>query len=157
MNHTGAIKIIGRKGDIIHAAPSRHTTLRQAAESMSRRNIDQAIVELMNEALSRLTVLAYERDDSGALCNIDAATGRILIPLPWGKVGHTRWGLSQLESKVMRRILFNRQSNGVALYQYERSRRAWFVNLQEYPVGVRLDEWQVGVSEYRAARMSLSG
>lgn len=150
------IHTIARKEGIAQTTPQRHTTVQRAAQALSRRNVDQATTELLNEALARLVLLTYERDEAGALCNVDGTTGKVLIPLPWGRAGHTKWGLSPSESDAMRRIMFTRQRVGVPLFFFDRSRRAWFCNLEDYPDGAvvlaQLKEWEIGVGEYREAR-----
>lgn len=146
------IRMVDRKGDIAQASPQRHTTIQRAAESLSRRVVDSATVEVLNEALARLTVLCYERDDDGQLCNVDGATGRVLIPLPWGRGGYSKWGLTSTEATILRRIMFTRQRNGLPLFFYERSRRAWFLNLGEYGAIPVLKEWELSIAEYRKAR-----
>jgi hypothetical protein len=156
MNNNGIVRIIERKERIAQASPTRHTNIQRAAQSLSRRNVDQAITELLNEALGRLTVLCYERGDDGQLVNVDGVTGRVLVPLPWGKAGYAKWGLSPSEGDTMRAIMFTRQRNGVPLFFFDRSRRAWFVNLEDYPDGevvlAQIQEWEIGVAEYREAR-----
>jgi hypothetical protein len=155
-NLNGLAAIVTRKHDIAQAAPSRHTTIQRAAQALSRRSVDTAIVEVLNEALARLTALCYERDDNGVLVNVDAPTGRICVPLPWGRAGYAKWGLTFSEGEVMRRIMFTRQAQGLPLFFFERSRRAWYLNLKEYPSGKRvvaqLKEWEITVGEYRQAR-----
>ncbi len=149
-------RVTQRKAAIAQAAPERHTAVRRAAEALSRRTIDQATVELLNEALARLCVLCYERDEDGRLCNIDPATGRVLVPLPWGKMGYAKWGLTATEGDAMRRIMLARQRDGLPLFHFDRSRRAWFVNLDDYGDGGQvlgqMREWEITVGEYRAVR-----
>ncbi len=77
-------------------------------------NVDGAICELMNEALCRVVALAYETD-AGGLCNLDAATGKILFALPWGRNGASQWGLRQSEANILRQILFDWQAAGTTL------------------------------------------
>ncbi len=144
--------IWARKMAISNADPDRYTAIQRAAQALSRRNVDQAVCELLNEAHSRLIVLCYEYDDTGRLVNVDAPTGKLLIPLPWGKAGYKKWGLAPSEADTFRRIMFARQHNGLPLFFFDRSRRAWFVNLREYPALPVLAEWEIGVGEYRAAR-----
>lgn len=151
-NHNGIVRVVTRKEGIAQASPARHTTIQRAAQNLSRRNVDQAITELLNEALARLTVLCYERGDDGQLCNVDAVTGRVLVPLPWGKAGYAKWGLSASEADSMRAIMFTRQRVGVPLFHYDRSRRAWFLNLRDYPALPVVNEWEIGIGEYRDAR-----
>jgi hypothetical protein len=148
----GIFHTIARKESVEGLQPSRHTNIQRAAESLSRLNVDTAIVELLNEAHSRLIVLCYQRDNSGALVNVDGATGRILIPLPWGKAGCAKWGLTVTEGETMRRIMFARQRSGLPLFHFDRSRRSWYVALADYPTLPVVAEWNIGVTEYRAAR-----
>ena len=142
---------IARKESVQGVQPARHTALRQAAESLSRRNVDQATTELLNEAHSRLIQLCYELD-AGRLCNVDEATGRILVPVCWGKKGHAKWGLTPSEANALRRIIFDRQRNGLPLFFFDRSRRAWYLNLADYPAMPVLKEWEISATEYRMAR-----
>jgi hypothetical protein len=150
--NNGIYEKLTRKSVIIESQPQRHTHIARAAANLSRRNVDQATVELLNEAHARLIVLCYERDESGQLCNVDPATGKVLIPLPWGKSGHAKWGIAPSEADALRAIMFARQQNGVPLFHFDRSRRAWYVNLADHPALPVLAEWQISVAEYREAR-----
>lgn len=154
------IKTISRKESIVQAAPARHSALRKAAEALSLRNVDQAICELMNEALARLAQLAYEQD-SGGFCNIDRATGKLLIPLPFGRLGHAKWGMRPIEAVILRQILFDWQRAGAALFVYDKSRRAWFVDLRTFVDAPAANRWlthhQIDVGVYRAARVKKLG
>jgi len=144
-----------RKLDVSRSAPERHTNLRAIAEELSLRNVDAATCELLNEALARLVHLAYEVD-AGGLCNVDAATGRFLIPLPWGRNGAAQWRLRRQESNILREILFAWQKEQPALLLYDRSRRAWFVNLLAFgSIGIAkawLRAHPVTIPLYRAGR-----
>lgn len=146
------IRAVARKEIVAQASPQPRTTLQRAAETLSRRNVDNATIELLNEALARVTLLCYERDEGGVLCNVDGATGKVVIPLPWGRGGYKRWGISVTEADAMRAIMFARQRNGVALFSFDRSRRAWYLNLRDYPALPRLSEWTISLAEYREAR-----
>jgi hypothetical protein len=147
-----------RKQALSTAQPHRYTGLRAAAESLSLRNVDAATCELMNEALGRLVMLAYEQD-AGTFCNVDSATGKLLIPLPWGSNGGHRWGLRPSESNTLRRILMDWQHPGPSLLQYDRQRRAWHVNLSAYANYHMAKGWlrkhQVTIGVLRTARAKL--
>jgi hypothetical protein len=149
-----------RKLEISHAQPERFTSLRQAAAALSRRNVDAAVCELLNEALSRLVLLLYETD-AGGLANIDSLTGRVLIPLPWGKNGHARWGIRPSEANVLRDILFGWQEQPPALIFYEWTRHSWFVDLDAFGSAGIARAWlrahQVTVGLYRTARAKRVG
>ncbi len=149
------IATMERKVAVSETAPQRHKTLRAIAESVSLRNVDGAVCELMNEALARLVTLAYEQD-AGGFCNVDNATGRVLIPLPWGRNGHGRWNLRPQEANILREVLFGWEHDAPALLRYDRMRRSWFVNLRDYANIHLAKKWmvkhQVGITEYRAAR-----
>jgi len=156
----GLAMTMERKVGLSVAAPQRHTGLRAAAQSLSLRNVDQAICELMNEALARLVALAYETD-SGGYCNMDGATGKLLIPLPWGSNGATRWGLRPQEANIMRQVLFDWEQCAPSLLRYDRTRRAWFVNLRDFSNYHLAKQWlavrQVTVGAYRNARAKRLG
>lgn len=126
------ITTLERKGDIVAARPERHSAVRKAAETLSRRNHDQAVVELLNEALGAAVRLCYERNDDGTPSSVDHVTARILVPLPWGAGGRTRWGLRRMEADTMRKIMLARQ-DGPGLFLYDRSRRSWFLNTVDFP------------------------
>lgn len=151
----GIIQALERKPAIATARPGRHTTLRRAAEGLSRRNADQAVCELLNEALQACVALCYEKDSDGTPSNVDAVTARVLVPLPWGRAGHRRWGLRPQEANILRAILQARQAHD-GLFVYDGSRRAWLVNVAAYPTlrkaAAYLDAYPVGVGEYREAR-----
>lgn len=148
-------EVMERKAQLSKATPTRHATLRAVAETISLKNVDQSICELFNEALARLVLLVYETD-AGGLCNIDVTTGRILIPLPFGRLGHAKWGLRPSEANILRQVLFDWQYPGPALFLYDKTRRAWFVNLYDYgdvdAAKVWLGKHQVSIAVYRSAR-----
>jgi hypothetical protein len=158
-NANGLFHALDRKAAISQAAPERHTTISRAAEALSRRNADAAIVELMGEAMQRLTLLGYERDNDD-YCNIDPITWRLLIPAPFGRAGHKRWGITRAESDCLRDMLRERQaqteSRPPGLWLYDRARRCWTLNLFDYDlVGDGQAYWQrypLGVAEYRRVR-----
>lgn len=144
-----------RKVDISNAAPTRHKTLRAAVESLSLANVDGAVCELMNEAMARLVELLYQQD-AGGLCNVDGATGRVLIPLPFGRNGQTKWGLRPQEANILRHILFAWGQEPTCLLRYDRTRRSWFVTLRDFGNVHLAKTWlrqhQVTIALYRAAR-----
>lgn len=129
------VEVIKRKSDVMVAQPKRHTPIRKAAETLSRRNVAQAKAELLNEALWATVALCYERDDSGTLCNVDGVSGRLLIPAPWGRMGYQRWGLRYLESVLLRAILFDFQqaTDEPPVLIYDPLSRGWHLNIFDYP------------------------
>jgi hypothetical protein len=163
-SNSGIIKLVERKGDIAQSAPKRHTALRKAADVLSLRNVDQAIVELFGEAVQRLTLLAYEQDGSG-FCNIDPITGRLLLPAPWGRLGHKRWGITPSESVVLREMILQRQigrgGRSPGLWRYDQSQRTWRLNLYDFDTladGQKYwERFPLTVAEYRDARSKRLG
>jgi hypothetical protein len=153
------VRTVARKEEIAKASPARHSTLRRAAEALSRHNADAATIELFSESMQRLTLLAYETDDHG-YCNIDPITNRLLIPLPFGRAGHKRWGITPSESVVLREMVQQRQAERdgrpPGLWLYDGSRRCWRLNLFDYDRladGQRYwQRWPLSVVEYREAR-----
>ncbi len=146
---------MNRKTELSNATPERYRGLRAVAESISLANVDGAICELMNEALARLVALAYEQD-AGGLANIDNVTGKILIPLPWGRNGASRWGLRPQEANILRQVLFDWEQCPPTLLRYDRTRKSWFINLFDfgnYHLAKRwLTQHQVTIGVYRDAR-----
>ncbi len=144
-----------RKAGLSIAQPERYRGLRAAADNLSLRNVDQATCELMNESLARLVQLCYEQD-AGGYCNLDSATGRILIPLPWGRNGQAKWGLRPQEANILRQILFDWEQCPPTLLRYDRTRKSWFVNLPEYSNYHLAKRWlavhQITIAVYRDAR-----
>jgi hypothetical protein len=135
-NANGLVKVLERKGGILSAQPARFTPLRQAAESLSRANIHRAHCEILNEAITRCTVMLYERDNTGRWVNIDRS-GQALIALPWGRAGQREWGLRRSEADALRALLFAWQQRHdkrreSALYLYGASERRWWLNLADY-------------------------
>ncbi len=163
-SNNGIIKLVERKGDIAQSAPQRHTTLRRAADVLSLRNVDQAIAELFGEAVQRLTLLAYEQDANG-YCNIDPITGKLLIPAPWGRAGHKRWGITPSESVVLREMILQRQigrkGRSPGLWRYDQSQRTWRLNLYDFDTLANAQQywerWPLTVAEYRDARAKRLG
>jgi hypothetical protein len=149
-----------RKAAISTADPERYTTIQRAAEALSRRNADAAIVELFAEAMQRLTLLAYERDDDGAWSNIDPVTWRLLLPAPFGRAGHRKWGISRSESEVLRQMIQDRQAQTdhrpPGLWLYDRTRRCWRVNLFDFDTladgQAYWQRWPLTIQECRTAR-----
>ena len=161
VNGSGLHLTLERKAEVSTAQPAAVMAVRAAAENLSRRNADAATCELLNEALGRLTDLCFE-EDAGGLCNVDYVTGRILIPLPWGRHGHARWGLRPQEANILRAWLLETLRSGYPpLFWWERNRRAWFVGLGDYPdrqeAGLWLRTHQITVRDYRAARDKVLG
>jgi hypothetical protein len=146
---------MNRKAELSNAAPERYRGLRAVAESISLANVDGACCELFNEALARLVQLCYEQD-AGGFCNIDGATGRLLIPLPWGRNGQGKWGLRPQEANILRQVLFDWEADGSSLLRYDRTRKSWFVALDSFPNYHLAKRWltqhQVSVGLYRDAR-----
>jgi hypothetical protein len=144
-----------RKAGLSVAHPQRYRGLRAVAQSISLANVDGACCELFNEALARLIQLAYEQD-AGGFCNIDGATGRILIPLPWGRNGQAKWGLRPQEANILRQVLFDWEQCPPTLLRYDRTRQSWFVALDSFPNYHLAKRWltqhQVSVGLYRDAR-----
>jgi len=126
------IRTLERKTPIVQAAPPRHSGLRGVAVELSRRLLYAGTIELLTESLHRLVTLAYEQDGLGYI-NVDGVTGRLLIPAPMGRAGRSLWGLYPSEGVALGYILRQRQATGMALFVYDRSRRAWLVNLEDCP------------------------
>jgi hypothetical protein len=158
-NANGLFRALERKAAISTTAPERHTTIQRVAQALSRRGADAAIVELFSEAMQRLTLLAYERDEAG-YCNIDPITWRLLLPAPFGRAGHKHWGISRAESDVLRDMLRERQPQTdhrpPGLWLYDRTRKCWRLNLFDFDTladgQAYWQRWPLSIQEYRLMR-----
>lgn len=135
-----------------------HTAQRAAtiAVELSRLGLYEAVAGVCNAALASLIELCYEIDSDRLPANIDPATGRILIPLPWGASGYRRYGLRSTESKVLRALMQDRQTarrGHVRLWYYETENRSWYLNSADYrnveSARAYLDHWPVRSAEVR--------
>ncbi len=108
----------------------------KTAEELSLKGEAQAHVEVINEALCKVTELLYQADTDGSFANVDNRTYRILIPLAWGSDGFKVWGIRQWEADVLRAILIARSqasdAKRPALYDFSTVNRRWFVNVTDY-------------------------
>ena len=126
------------------------------AAQLSRRGLIKARAELCNEAVGVLIKLVYQGDTTGAPCNIDVGTGRLLISAPWGKLGHRFYGLRSTEGKVLRSYMFDLQSHapaGPPLFTYDPLTRSWGLNMWDFPsmagAVVYWERWGLTEGAYR--------
>lgn len=143
----------------------------EKAEDLSLAGKLAAQLALANEAIFKLTQLIYQADTDGSFANVDPATGAILIPTPWGRVGHKHYRLRRTEAELCRMILLGRQRTLEAmkaadrakypqLYYYAEDWRKWFANLDAYPTYQQAQNWlQLGpltLQEWRLATDKVS-
>lgn len=114
---------------IASTQPDRFTPLRKIAKALSRRGLATAKVEIVNVALLELVNLVFEADSDGHPANVDT-DGRILIPLPWGRLGHKAWGLRRTEANALRWLMLQRYATqNEPLFVYDAAGRVWLLNL----------------------------
>lgn len=153
----------------IDASPAQFVRRRlaESAAELSLAGSLAATCTLLNDALHSAITLLYERDTDGELANVDAATGRILIPVPWGSRGWRKWGLRAWEAEALRHILCQRWDMGkrTPLFSYDSAARIWRLNLVDYPhlaggqfylerEPVRITELRTAQSRYRHGRIT---
>jgi len=121
---------LARTEAIAAAQPTAFAALtRKMTQALSRRGLAASKVEIANHALLALTELAFEQDTDDRPANADL-DGRILIPLPWGRLGSKQWGLRRTEANALRRIMLQRvATQNEPLFVYDGDSRAWLVNL----------------------------
>ena len=169
-----AVTTVQRKAEVRAADPAQHTTRRsgaiaEAAAGLSRRNVATARTELANEALRKLIELCYEEIE-GELVNVDAHTQRILVPMPWGRLGSRSWGLRNSEAVILRSIMLARlasERNLPELWQYDPIARSWLCDIRSYGSiqsalrwfknhgEVSLSEWRHGEQVWRDGRAGI--
>lgn len=163
--------ILERKPEIRNTTPGQFVKARvaQSADQLNRAGQMAARVELVNEAICRLTQLAYTPDTDGDFANICHVTWRLLIPAPWGSAGWRVWGLRYWEGKTLRGILHERQLYYKAgqrppLYSYDSG--SWYVNVADYASyeaasfwlrgsSITLKEWRQYSDRYRDSSATL--
>ncbi len=110
--------------------------LAKTAQELSLRGEAQAHVEIVNEALCKVTELLYQADTDNSFANVDNRTFRILVPLAWGSDGFKMWGIRQWEADVLRAILITRSTaqdaKRPALFDFGTVSRRWFLNVSDY-------------------------
>jgi hypothetical protein len=161
MNVAGIPAELARNEAISQAHPAAHVAqrpgvLNTAAALLSRRGVMAAKAETANSVLLQLVKTLFEPDTDGKPANFDPAGGRVLIPLPWGRMGCKRWGLRANEARALRCIMFNRTAIGdpAPLLDYDAGGRYWFLSIGTYSqrraLGY-LDQYPITVDEWRAA------
>jgi hypothetical protein len=116
------------------------TRAAEGAQSLSRKGAMKASAELCNAAMSRLLEYLYEVDDTSLRANVDA-TGRLLIPVPWGS-SYRRYGLRATEAAVlathMRRLA---ERTHPPLLIYDDETRNWLLNIDYTTHAAAVDYW----------------
>lgn len=157
-----------RAVDIRHGSTPTPTTkarsaLAEAAAKLNRAGAMRAHLDVAIEAMAALISILYNADDDGQPANVDRATGRILVPLPWGRSGWRAWGVRQWEAAVLRSILMERATERrrfAPLFDYNAEGRTWHLNLHDYGSvdlamtwikkdAPSLAEWRTAVTEHR--------
>ena len=144
---------------IVQAQPDRHAPLRSVAQSLTRRGIAEAKVELVNTALAALVDMLFDTDSDNIMPNVDP-DGRVLIPCPWGRAGGALWGLRATEQRALNAIMRARSEGSGALFVYDVSGRCWLVGrgytgrrtAQAYirQVPITLSEWRAAWAATRS-------
>ncbi len=103
------------------------------AAHLSRNGAMAASAELCNGRVNVLIELVYEEDGTGP-CNRDPETGRLLVPVPWGRK-RTIYRLRATEADILRRHMLTlaQQSRPVPLFLYDPATRCWYLNQWDYP------------------------
>lgn len=138
--------------------------LSQSAEQLNRAGTLQAQIGVVEGALVAFVNTLYAPEADGQPANYDAATGRILIPAPWGSAGWKHWGLRKLEATHLRRVLMGRAAmkRPAPLFAHDPETHQWFVDHESYPTtdaallwvqkfGPQLGEWRTLVQAHREA------
>lgn len=139
----------------IAGAVLKHGRARAAdtALTLSRRGAMRAAAERCNAAINRLIELLYEIDDTGLRANVDA-TGRILIPVPWGD-SYLRYGLRATEADVLavHVRLLSHVDNVPPLLVYDAEIRRWLLNADYATEAQAVAYWrrcELGAGDYLA-------
>ncbi len=103
------------------------------ATHLSRKGAAAASAEICNGRVNVLIELAYQEDETGP-CNRDPLTGRLLVPVPWGRK-RTVYQLRATEADILRRHMMGlaRAARPVPLFLYDGDTRCWYLNQWDYP------------------------
>lgn len=140
------MQTIDRKNEIRAAAlPASMVKQRiaQAADELNRAGSMALHVELANEALTKFTLMLYQREQDGGWANIDQRTHRLLVPAPWGSAGWRVWGLRNWESRILRCVMLERVKDArrPCLFDYNTDNRTWYLNVTDYGVIAAADHY----------------
>jgi len=152
---------LARTEAITQAQPERHTPLRAIAQKLSRRGVAAAKCELANSALLALVEVLHELDTDGSMPNVDG-DGRILVPVPWGKLGYHHWGLRASEGRALNWLLRRRSEvENEPLFVFDGDTRQWLLGRKyesrKHAIAylrlcpVTLPEWRAGWDSTRSA------
>lgn len=128
-------KLFERAQDIGQRKPAvvSRQRLAERAEELSRAGTLQAQLDVCVAAMVALTNVLYSVDADNRPVNIDEATGRIMIPVPWGNSGWKRWGLRKWEAELLRRFLLDEWGDRRdRLYAYDGETRQWCIDHELY-------------------------
>lgn len=148
-------------GDHIPADLKPRQRMQAQAEQISRLGDLQTHLDAVTASLVALGGILFD-SEHGRYVNIDPATRRILIPVPWGSAGWKRWNLRKWEGECLRRVLMGRLGGRQPLlFDYSDYLHGWFVergyNDREsvlqwlHKHGPTVDEWRSVVDAHRAA------
>lgn len=160
MQTNGIVQEIEERTPVI-AATTLHAGLAQVrtmSQNLSRRGAMAAKAHFCNEAVLRLIELVFEKDTDDGPANLDRASYRILIPLPWGENGHRAYGLRSTEQRALRRHMFALQNNkdgDPPLFVYDPVCRSWFLNIWDHYTSKRValnywEQWRLNDKSFRA-------
>jgi hypothetical protein len=143
--------LIRRFETVVETMAGAHTPLRRPAEDASLYTLWATRAELSMQAIASACITLAETDENGSLINVDGSTGRILIPLPWGRNGGAKWGLRSSEQKTLTRILRTRAILPEALFDFDRQQ--WYLTPGFSLPAARayLQRQPITVAEYRRA------
>lgn len=127
--------------------PERYAKVRAWAEGASRRLVLQSLADMAYASCERATAAVYDELPGVGRINV-YPDGRVRVPLPWSK-HTTAWPLSRDQRELVRSLLFaqvrqydsGKDRSVAPLYFFDASRRAWLVNLGDYPTQTAALRW----------------
>ena len=144
-----------------HVSPQKR--MAERAEELSRAGTMQAHLDVCIAAMVALANVLYATDADNRHANVDEATGRILIPLPWGSTGYRHWGLRKWEGYCLRKVLIAKCGRGGAvLFGFDHATNQWYIDMETFPTvnsallwihqhGPTLHEWRPIVTAHRTS------
>lgn len=131
---TLASAVLDRTIEITHSNLTSYLRNREqvVADELNRLTVENGYVAACMSAVLRLTELCYVRSGS-RLVNVDPATWRVGINVPWSDVGYAKYSLRRWEGEILRKIMLARGNSRRVPPLFDLGQRRWHINLQNYP------------------------
>lgn len=120
----------------IRTAPAKldhNPETRRIVEAQSQKVHYTQLAGLLQAKLNLVAERVYERTSGGQWWNVDPATCKLLLPLPWATYSHKSWGLYRSEADLLRLAVTWLRVKREGPAWYDEGAKRWFWSLGMYP------------------------